>query len=81
MRKHNQIHTLGAPHYKAHFQFLRKLKDFKCTLWSKNTVFLYKSRSVCLLCESRHKWYAKLGASACHWKLVGMRAIGCWPLN
>ena len=34
MRKHNQIYTLGAPHYKAHFQFLRKLKDFKCALWS-----------------------------------------------
>ena len=34
MRKHNQIHTLGAPLYKAHFRFLRKLKDFKCTLWS-----------------------------------------------
>jgi len=34
MRKHNQIHTLGAPHYKAHFRFLRKLKDFKCALWS-----------------------------------------------
>jgi len=25
MRKHNQIRTLGAPHYKAHFRFLRKL--------------------------------------------------------
>jgi len=23
MRKHNQIDTLGAPHYKAHFRFLR----------------------------------------------------------
>jgi len=34
MRKHNQIHTLGALHYKAHFRFLSKLKDFKCTLWS-----------------------------------------------
>jgi len=21
MRKHNQIHTLGAPHYKVHFRF------------------------------------------------------------
>jgi len=30
MRKHNQIHALGASHYKVHFQFLRKLKDFKC---------------------------------------------------
>ena len=40
MRKHNQIHTLSAPHYKAYFQFLRKLKEFKCVLWSeKNTVF------------------------------------------
>jgi len=29
MRKHDQIHKLGALHYKAHFQFLRKLKDFK----------------------------------------------------
>jgi len=34
MRKHNQIHTLGAPHYKAHFRFLKKLKDFKCVVWS-----------------------------------------------
>jgi len=33
MRKHNQIHTLGTPHYKAHFRFLRKLKDFKYALW------------------------------------------------
>jgi len=28
MRKHNQVHTVGAPHCKAHFRFLRKLKDF-----------------------------------------------------
>ena len=28
------IHTLGAPHFKAHCRFLRKLKDFKCALWS-----------------------------------------------
>jgi len=34
MRKHNQIHTLAAPHYKAHLRFLRKLKDFNCPLWS-----------------------------------------------
>jgi len=34
MRKHNQVYTLGALHYKAHFRFLRKLQDFKCTLWS-----------------------------------------------
>jgi len=34
MRKHNQIHTLGAPHYKAHFRFLSKLNEFKCALWS-----------------------------------------------
>jgi len=35
MRKHNQIHTLGAPHYKALFTSLSKLKHFKCALWSK----------------------------------------------
>jgi len=34
MRKYNQIHTLGTVHYKAHFWFLRKLKDCKCALWS-----------------------------------------------
>jgi len=34
MRKHNQIHTLSAPRYEAHFRFLSKLKDFKCALWS-----------------------------------------------
>jgi len=25
---HNQIHTSGAPYYKVHFRYLRKLKDF-----------------------------------------------------
>ena len=34
MRKLNQVHTLGAPHYKAHFRFLRNLKGFKCALSS-----------------------------------------------
>jgi len=34
MRKHRQIRIAGAPHYKAHFRFLRKLTDFKCALWS-----------------------------------------------
>jgi len=34
MKKHNQIYTIGAPHYKAHFPFLSKFKDFKCALWS-----------------------------------------------
>jgi len=34
MKKHNQIHTLGALHYKTHFRFLRKLEDIKCALWS-----------------------------------------------
>jgi len=38
MRKHNHIHTLGALHYKAHFQFLSKLKGFKCALWSEKYV-------------------------------------------
>jgi len=28
MRKQDQIHTLGAPHYKAHFRFMRKSKVF-----------------------------------------------------
>jgi len=32
MRKHNQVHTLDSLH-KVHFQFLKKLKDFKCALW------------------------------------------------
>jgi len=30
-------YTLGATHHKARFGFLRKLKDFKCTLWSVDT--------------------------------------------
>jgi len=38
MRKHNQIHTLGAPHYKEHLRFLRKLRNFKCALWSQKHV-------------------------------------------
>jgi len=35
VRKHIQIHTLVALRYKPHFQFLRKLKDFKVrlTVW------------------------------------------------
>jgi len=40
MRKHNQIHKLGAPHYKAHFRFLKKLKDFKCASGPKSAVDL-----------------------------------------
>jgi len=46
MRKHNQFHTLDALHYKTHFWFLRKLKDFKRTLRSKKYSILgdmYKS--------------------------------------
>jgi len=27
--------TGDALDYKAHFRFMRKLKDFKCALWSK----------------------------------------------
>jgi len=42
MRNHNQIYTLGAPHYKAHFRFFRKFKDFKCALWSENAAFQHK---------------------------------------
>jgi len=38
MKKHNQIHTLGALHYKAHFRILRKLKDFMRALPSKKCV-------------------------------------------
>ena len=34
MRKHNEIRTLGAPRYKMHFPFLKKLWDFKSALWS-----------------------------------------------
>jgi len=40
MRKHNQIHTLGAAHDKTQFCFLRKSKDFKCSLWSVFCVML-----------------------------------------
>ena len=31
---HYLVHTSGAPAYKAHDQFSRKKKDFKCALWS-----------------------------------------------
>jgi len=34
MRKQDQIHISDALHSKEHFRFLRKLKDFKCALWS-----------------------------------------------
>ena len=33
--KCNLIHTLDAPDYKVHVPFLRKIKDYKCNLWSK----------------------------------------------
>jgi len=47
MRKHNQIHALGEPYYKAHIRFLTKLKDFKCTLWAEKygTCLCLKSAS------------------------------------
>ena len=35
MTKRNLVHILDAPHYKVYIPFLRKLKDYKCTLWSK----------------------------------------------
>jgi len=38
VRKHNQIHTLGTPHYKAHFQFLRELKHLSVPYGLKNMV-------------------------------------------
>ena len=33
-KKQSAVHTLGASAYKAHDQFSRKKKDFKCALWS-----------------------------------------------
>jgi len=42
---HKQIHTLGAPH-KVHFQFLRKLKDFKCTLWYEKYSIQWKKQNL-----------------------------------
>jgi len=39
---HNQTHTFSAPHYKTHFQFLRKLKDFYCALWSEKKNSIHK---------------------------------------
>ena len=33
MTKRNLIYTLDARDYKAHVPLLRKLKDYKCTLW------------------------------------------------
>ena len=54
MRKHNQVHTLGAPHYKAHFRLLRKLKDFKCALGPKNTVVALIC-SQAIICLPREK--------------------------
>jgi len=47
MTKYNQTHTLGAPHYKAHFRFLRKLKDFKCALRSEK----YGNQPICGFCQ------------------------------
>ena len=35
MTKRNLIRVLNAPDYKAHVPLLRKLKDYKCALWSK----------------------------------------------
>jgi len=32
--------SLGAPHYKARFCFLGKLKNFKCALWSEKYINL-----------------------------------------
>jgi len=43
MSKHNQIHTLGAPHYKAHFRFVRTLKDSKCASWSEKYGISFES--------------------------------------
>ena len=49
MTKHNLIHTLDAPDYKAHIPFLRKLKDYKCTLWSEK----YSISKFCCICWNK----------------------------
>jgi len=38
MRKHNQIHTLGARHYKAYFDFLENWRILSVLYGLKNTV-------------------------------------------
>jgi len=51
MRKHNQIYILGAPHYKAHFRFLRNLQRVLSAPYGpKNTVIALISlqASICL---------------------------------
>ena len=53
MRKCNQIHIWGAPRYKAHFRFLRKLKDFKWPYGPKNTdLMVRKIRYVICKCKA-----------------------------
>jgi len=44
MRKHNQIHTLGALHSKVHFQYLRKFKEFNCS--PKNTALFFQQSRI-----------------------------------
>jgi len=44
MRKHNQIHTLGAPHYKAHFRFLRKLNTVVALICSQVIISLPRTQ-------------------------------------
>ena len=55
MRKHNQVHTLGASHYKVHFRFLKKEKDFECALWSENTIvaLICSQAIICLPCTQK----------------------------
>jgi len=71
VRKHNKIHILGAPHYKAHFRFLRKLKDFKCALWSEK----YST----LVLASSFKFLTVLQVATAVW--VGMKIVWKLPNN
>ena len=73
MRKHNQIHILGAPHYKAHFRFLSKLKDFKCTLWSEKYDI-----SLCI-CATTHG-PTSLGLFSLSLVTVNIFSFHVWPL-
>jgi len=82
VRKHNQIHTLGALHYKMHLRVLRKLKDLSMpyglkitVLWNLDIIGKYR-QNPCRAMKVQHgrtipqilyfTWLLIIVSNACH---------------
>ena len=79
MRKHDQILTLGTAHYKAHFRFLRKSKDFKSALWSER--YGNKETNILRISFFLWVWFSRMKAERCNARYSVAYKQGCSLLS